>query len=355
MGRLDPERAHDLTLRLLGLAQRAPGALALLERLFAVREPRLAVRVAGLTFPNPVGLAAGLDKDARAPAAFAALGLGAVEVGTVTPRGQAGNPRPRIFRLPAEGALINRMGFPNRGAAAVRASLLGHLPRAAGRAGGGPGRPPLSLPGNALLGINLGKNAATPLPDAPADYLAVLEALADLAAYAVVNVSSPNTQGLRDLQERRALEALLGAVVQRRDSLARRHGRRLPLLVKVSPDLDWAGLGAVLEAVGATGVEGIVATNTTLARGGLSDPRRAEAGGLSGGPLRQRSTEVVRWLARETGGRLPLVAVGGIARPEQALEKLDAGASLVQLYTGLIYAGPSLPARICRALLARRP
>jgi len=336
--RLDAERAHELVLRLLAFAQRAPGLVPLLERLCAVRDPRLAVDALGLRFPNPVGLAAGLDKDGRAAAAFAALGLGAVEIGTVTPRAQPGNPRPRVFRLPADGALINRMGFPGRGASRVRAALR---------------RTPRPLPGGAVLGFNLGKNAATPLHGAQADYVAVLDALYDQAAYAVVNVSSPNTQGLRDLQERRALEALLRAVVTRRDSLAAGSGRRIPLLVKVAPDLDWTGLGAVLEAVDATGVEGIVATNTTLSREGLTDPRSTETGGLSGAPLRRRATEVVRWLARETGGRLPVVGVGGISHPDHALERLDAGARLVQVYTGLVYAGPALPGRICRALLAR--
>jgi dihydroorotate dehydrogenase len=338
LGRLDPEDAHTLTLRLLALAQRTPWALPVLERLFAVRHPCLAVDVFGLRFPNPVGLAAGLDKDARAPAAFAALGLGAVEVGTLTPRAQPGNPRPRIFRLPQDGALINRMGFPNRGASRARAALL-----------------PLhsDLPGGAVLGVNLGKNASTPLEEAPRDYVAVLDALYDLAGYAVANVSSPNTPGLRDLQGRGALESLLGAVVARRDSLARSAGRRVPVLVKVAPDLDWAQLGAVLEAVITARADGIVATNTTLSREGLTAPLRGEAGGLSGAPLRRRATEVVRWLARETGGRLPIVGVGGISHPDHALERLDAGATLVQVYTGLVYAGPALPGRICRALLRR--
>jgi len=212
---------------------------------------------------------------------------------------------------------------------------------------------PRSLPGGAVLGVNLGKNAHTPLEQAHRDYVAVLDALYDVAAYAVVNVSSPNTQGLRDLQERRTLETLLGAIVTRRDSLARSTGRRVPLLVKVAPDLDWAQLGAVLEATYATGVDGIVATNTTLARDGLREAHRHETGGLSGEPLRRRSTEMVRWIARESGGRLPVVGAGGISHPDHALEKLDAGAVLVQLYTGLIYAGPSLPGRICRALLTR--
>jgi dihydroorotate dehydrogenase len=338
LGRLDPEDAHALALRLLALAQGTPGVLPLLERLCAVRHPRLAVEVWGLRFPNPVGLAAGLDKDARAPAAFAALGLGAVEVGTLTPRAQPGNPRPRVFRLPADGALINRLGFPNRGAPRARAALL-----------------PLrgALPGGAVLGVNLGKNAATPLEEAPRDYVAVMDALHDAAGYAVVNVSSPNTPGLRALQGRGALEGLLGAVVARRDSLARTTGRRVPVLVKVDPDLDWTQLGAVLEAITAAQADGIVATNTTLARAGVSGPRRAEGGGLSGAPLRGRATEVVRWVARETGGRLPIVGVGGISRPEHALEKLDAGAALVQVYTGLVYRGPALPGRICQALLNR--
>jgi dihydroorotate dehydrogenase len=223
------------------------------------------------------------------------------------------------------------------------------------------------LPGGAALGVNLGKNAETPLEDAARDYVATLDALHDVAGYAVANVSSPNTEGLRSLQERRALEALLRAVVARRDSLGRTEvddrrrtadgsGRtgRLPVLVKVAPDLDWAQLAAVVEAIHASGVDGIVATNTTLSRAGVASPKQHEAGGLSGEPLRARSTEIVRWLARETGGALPIVAAGGIAQPGHALELLDSGAVLVQIYTGLIYEGPALPARICRAVLDRR-
>ncbi len=304
-----------------------------------MRDPLLEVQAFGLRFPNPVGLARRPGQGWARPGAFAALGFGAVEVGTVTPVAQPGNPRPRIFRLPADRALINRMGVPNGGVARACATLLAA---------------PRPLPGGAVLGVNLGKNAPTPLEQAHRDYVAVLDALYDVAAYAVVNVSSPNTQGLRHLQERRSLEALLGAVVARRDSLARTTGRRMPLLVKVAPDLDWAQLGAVLEAIHAGGADGIVATNTTLAREGLRDSRRAETGGLSGEPLRRRSTEIVRWIVREAGGRLPVVGAGGISHPDHALEKLDAGAVLVQVYTGLIYAGPSLPARICRAHLGRR-
>jgi dihydroorotate dehydrogenase len=336
LARLDPEDAHTLVLRLLALAQRTPGALALLERLVAVRDRRLEVEAFGLRFPNPVGLAAGLDKDARAPAAFAALGFGAVEVGTITPVGQPGNPRPRIFRLPEHGALINRMGFPNAGAARARSRL-----RAT----------PRPLPGGAILGVNLGKNAQTPLESAARDYVAVLDALHDVTDYAVVNVSSPNTQGLRSLQERRALESLLGAVAARRDSLAASAGRRVPLLVKVAPDLTWEQLDAAVEAVDATHLDGIVATNTTLSRDGVSGPRAGETGGLSGAPLRARATEVVRYLARATNGRLPIVGAGGIAAPEHARDKLDAVATLVQIYTGLIYQGPGLAAAVCRGLL----
>jgi dihydroorotate dehydrogenase len=337
LARLDPEDAHNLALRLLSVAERVPGALALLERLCAVRDDRLAVDVLGLRFPNQVGLAAGLDKHATAPRAFAALGFGAVELGTVTPRAQPGNPRPRIFRLTEHGALINRMGFPSHGASAVRARLAGVAQR---------------MPGGAVLGVNLGKNATTPLEEAAQDYVTVLDALHDRAHYAVVNVSSPNTKGLRDLQERRALEDLLRRVVVRRDGLARA-GRRLPLLVKVAPDLDEAGLSAAVEAALAAGVDGMVATNTTLSRDGVSGTHAAETGGLSGAPLRSRATDVVRFLARELAGRLPIVGAGGIASPEDALEKLDAGAALVQLYTGFIYAGPTLPARINAALLTR--
>ncbi len=336
---MDPEDAHNLALRLLGLAEQVPGALTLLERLSAVRDDRLVVETMGLRFPNPVGLAAGLDKNGIAPRAFSALGFGAVEIGTVTPRSQPGNPRPRIFRLPEHGALINRMGFPSRGASSARARLqhvTGHMP------GGG------------VLGVNLGKNATTPLEAAADDYVTVLDALHDRADYAVVNVSSPNTKGLRDLQERRALEELLRRVVRRRDGLSR-HGRRLPLLVKVAPDLDEAGLSAALEAALAAGVDGIVATNTTLSRDGVSGAGAAEVGGLSGAPLRHRATDVVHFLVREAAGRLPIVGAGGIMRPEHALEKLDAGATLVQIYTGLIYSGPALLGQICAALLSRRP
>jgi dihydroorotate dehydrogenase len=336
LSRLDPEAAHTFVLRCLALTQLVPGALNLLARSLAVRDERLAVEAFGLRFPNPIGLAAGLDKDARAPHAFAALGFGAVEIGTITPVGQPGNPRPRIFRLPEYRALINRMGFPNGGAARVRGRLL---------------HSPPTLPGGAVLGINLGKNAATPLAEAARDYVAVLDALHDLAAYAVVNVSSPNTQGLRDLQERRTLEELLRAVTGRRDAIAE---RRVPLLVKVAPDLDWDQLAAIVEATLAAGLDGIVATNTTVSRDGIGGPSAGEIGGLSGEPLRCRATEIVRWLAKETADRVPIVGVGGISRPEHALEKLDAGATLVQLYTGLIYAGPALPGRICRALLERK-
>ena len=304
----------------------------MVERLFAVRDARLERTVFGVRFPNPVGLAAGLDKEGRAPAAFAALGFGSVEVGTVTPRAQSGNARPRIFRLPEHRALINRMGFPNGGASATRARLL-RSPR---------------LPGAGVLGVNLGKNATTTLDDAGRDYVSVLDTLYDLAGYAVVNVSSPNTKGLRDLQERRALEELLRTIVRRRDQLS----KRVPLLVKVAPDLGDGQIADAVEAALAVGIDGIVATNTTLSRERVSGPRAQETGGLSGEPLRRRATEVVRRLAKETAGRVPIVGAGGISHPDHALEKLDAGASLVQVYTGLVYEGPALPARICKALLS---
>ena len=335
---MDPEDAHGFALRVMEVAQRFPGAVPMLEAVLAVRDPRLERTVFGLRFPNVVGLAAGLDKDGRAPGTFAALGFGSVEVGTVTPRAQRGNPRPRIFRLPERRALINRMGFPNGGSSAARARLSSWSE---------------GLPGGAVLGVNLGKNAATPLADAWRDYVSVMDTVYDLAGYLVVNVSSPNTQGLRDLQERRALEGLLGTLIGRREALTERTRRRVPLLVKIAPDLDDAQLMAVVEAALASHVEGIVATNTTLSRDGVDGPRVQETGGLSGEPLRARATEVIRRLAAETGGRMPIVGAGGISHPDHALEKLDAGASLVQIYTGLIYEGPALPARICRALLTR--
>jgi dihydroorotate dehydrogenase len=313
--RLDAEAAHELTLRTLRWA--AP--------LLARRDPPQAVRrVFGIDFPNPVGLAAGLDKDGRALRAWPALGFGFVEVGTVTWQPQPGNPRPRLFRLPASAAIVNRMGFNNAGARAVAARLdaLG----------------PVGVP----LGISLGKSARTPLADAVADYVAALRALRGYGDYFAVNVSSPNTPGLRALQDRAALDELLATLTGHTDK---------PLLVKVSPDLTDTALGDVLEVATTRGVAGLIATNTTLSRAGVApaDAARAgQAGGLSGSPLRERALQVVKFITAESA--LPVIGVGGIAHPDDARRMVDAGASLVQLYTGLVYQGPRLVKDCVRAL-----
>jgi dihydroorotate dehydrogenase len=320
--RRDAEAAHEWTLRRLAVLSRRPAALAALRRLYARSAPRT---VFGVRFPNPVGLAAGLDKDGRALPAWPALGFGFVEVGTVTRHAQPGNPTPRLFRLPASDALINRMGFNNTGAA----TLAGRLDEIQ----------PLPVP----LGISLGKSKVTPLEEAVEDYLFSLRALRPFADYVAVNVSSPNTPGLRSLQDRGALSELLAAL--------RADAGPTPLLVKVAPDLTDHALGELLEVCAAHGVAGVVATNTTLSREGLApaDARlAAEAGGLSGRPLAERAREVVTFIAKRS--ELPVIGVGGILAPEDALRLFDAGASLVQVYTGLIYRGPALIRRIVRGL-----
>jgi len=316
--RLDPETAHQAALSALALASAtAPGRAALRAR-HAVSDPSLAVEAFGLRFDNPLGLAAGYDKDARAVLGLAALGFGHVEVGTVTPRPQAGNPRPRIWRRPAERALNNRMGFPSAGAEVV-ARRLAALP--AGR--------------TVRVGVNLGKNRDTPLERAPDDYASAYRTVAPHADYAVVNVSSPNTPGLRELQGREHLEAILTQLAQ-----ARRDTRRIPLLVKVAPDGTDEALDELVDVLLDAGVDGVVATNTTVA--GVAPDR----GGLSGAPLRARATEVVARVHRRAGDRLPVVGVGGVFDAADVREKLAAGAVLVQLYTGLVYEGPGVVRRI---------
>ncbi len=319
---LPPEQAHGLTLRALSGLAHVPGGLAALRR--AYRPPRRPVRAFGLTFPSPVGLAAGYDKDALAVRGLAALGFGHLEIGTVTPKPQPGNPSPRLFRLPSDRAVINRMGFPSQGAAAVAERLRR-----------------LKTKRDWVLGVNIGKNKETPNEAAVQDYLTLLETFAPLADYLTVNISSPNTAGLRDLQHRAQLEALLEALAQRR-AAARPTGKRLPILVKLSPDLSPAQLDAALEAIVRTGMDGVILTNTTVSRPGLRHPAAAEGGGLSGAPLQalseQALTRTVRWL----DGRLPVVSVGGVMQPQDVQRRLDLGATLVQLFTGLIYYGPSL-------------
>jgi dihydroorotate dehydrogenase len=332
--RLDPEWAHALTLRLVALAGDLAPARAILRRSFCLPDPRLRIRALGLEFPNPVGLAAGYDKDGRGIRGLACLGFGHLELGTVTPLPQPGNPRPRIFRLPEDAALINRMGFPNAGAE----GLLRRLRR-------------IRHPG-VVIGVNLGKGVSTPLEQAGEDYLGLLRSFYNHCDYLAVNVSSPNTVGLRRLQAREHLESLLRSLAAERRVLSQATGRQVPLLVKLAPDLTEDELAEAAGAILDVGLEGIIATNTTLARPELRSRHRDETGGLSGQPLRRRSTEVIRHLARICGDRVTIVGAGGISGPEDAREKLDAGATLVQIYTGLVYRGPGLVREILQGLCA---
>ncbi len=334
--RLPAEAAHRGAFWLIRAAVRVPGAAWLLGRWLAPRDPVLRVRALGLEFPGPLGLAAGFDKDACGTRGLAALGFGFVEVGTVTARAQPGNPRPRMFRLPADRALVNRMGFNNSGAAAAAARLRG---RARGP----------------VVGVNIGKTKAVPDEEAAADYAASARAVAGVADYVVVNVSSPNTPGLRDLQAADRLRPVLVAVRAALDSSA--GGRRVPLLVKIAPDLADADVDAVADLALELGLDGIIATNTTVSRDGLASPAAevaaAGAGGLSGPPLRDRALAVLTRLRARTGNRLVLIAAGGIETPDDAWERLRAGATLVQAYTGFIYGGPLWPRRIHAGLAQR--
>ena len=330
---LDAERAHHVVFDNLRWAARLPGTKALLRGLYNYQHPNLAREVFGLKFPNPVGLAAGFDKNAVLTDEMATLGFGFVEIGTVTPRPQPGNPQPRLFRLPQDEALINRMGFNNDGAAAVAARLAQRRNR------------------QLIIGGNIGKNKDTPNEHAAADYVACFDALAEVVDYFVVNVSSPNTPNLRQLQEKKPLIALLQQVQER--NLSRAKPR--PLLLKIAPDLTDSQLDDILEIARETQLSGLVATNTTISREQLStDAGRVAAmgaGGLSGRPLRARATEVIRYLHQRSDGALPIIGSGGIHSAADALEKLEAGAALIQLYTGFIYEGPALVSRINRSLV----
>jgi len=337
--RVPAEAAHRGAFWLIRAAGAVRPAAWLLRRWLGPRDPVLRVRALGLSFPGPVGLAAGFDKDALGTRGLAALGFGFVEVGTVTARAQPGNPRPRMFRLTADRALVNRMGFNNAGARAASARLA----RARGRRGG------------PVVGVNIGKTRAVPDAEAAADYAASARAVAAVADYVVVNVSSPNTPGLRDLQATDRLKPVLVAVRAALDASS--GGRRVPLLVKIAPDLADTDVDAVADLALALGLDGIIATNTTVSRAGLASPASvvaaAGAGGLSGPPLRGRSLAVLRRLRARAGDRLVLIAAGGIETPEDAWERLRAGATLVQAYTGFVYGGPLWPRRM-HAGLARR-
>jgi dihydroorotate dehydrogenase len=329
--RLESERAHEVgagAMALLGLAPPLRWAMEMRNQLPRSVRP---VAAFGLKFPNAVGLAAGFDKHGLAWPAAAALGFGHVEIGTVTALAQPGNPRPRMFRYPAEEAVINRMGFNNRGAADV-AARLARQP--------GPGKRRIPL------GINLGKSKVTELDKAPEDYLASFGLLADHADYLVLNVSSPNTPGLRQLQDESHLRLLLATITSANRARA---ARRVPLLLKIAPDLTWPQIDRVLGVIAEFGLDGVIATNTTLARPGRF-AAVSEAGGLSGAPLNRRSTAIINYIARATAGKLPIIGVGGITDLRSAAEKMDAGALLVQVYTGMIYRGPFFARDLARGL-----
>jgi dihydroorotate dehydrogenase len=329
--RLDPETAHQLTLRLMHIGGIEP-IHSILRAMYTA--PSRPVDAFGLTFKNPIGLAAGYDKDAIAMKGLRALGFGHVEVGTVTPQPQPGNPRPRIFRLPEDEAVINRMGFPSRGSEFVQKRLNSSL------------RGRTIKKGEMILGINLGKNKDTPNEEAVFDYLELLQCFAPYADYLAINVSSPNTVGLRQLQGPAALEGLLTQLHAQRQFEEKKLEKRLPLLVKLAPDLTENELADAVDVILNTHMDGIIVTNTTLAREGLRSENRDESGGLSGSPLRLRSEAVLHQVVNHVNGRVPVVSVGGIMHPEDAKCRLELGASLIQIYTGLIYQGPGLVKKI---------
>jgi dihydroorotate dehydrogenase len=336
---LDSEKAHERGVQAMALLAAMTPVCRLLEAWARLPGTMKPVEAFGLKFPNAVGLAAGFDKNAEAWPAAAAMGFGHVEIGTVTALAQPGNPKPRMFRYPAQEAVINRMGFNNEGAAAVAARLAKQ-----------PGTATRRIP----LGINLGKSKVTDIEKAAEDYLASFALLADHADYLVLNVSSPNTPGLRQLQDESRLRELLGAVTRANRERAEKPGkRRVPVLLKIAPDLTWPQIDAALGVIAEFGLDGIIATNTTLARPGFFASVN-ETGGLSGAPLRRRATQIINYIARTTGGRLPIVGVGGITDAESAGEKLDAGATLVQVYSGMIYRGPFFAAELARALADRQ-
>ena len=343
---MDAEAAHDFTLGMLAQTQGTP-----LRWSYAQRQIQDPVTIAGLRFPNRVGLAAGLDKNARCIDALGAMGFGFVEVGTVTPLAQSGSPKPRMFRLPQAQALINRMGFNNGGLDAFVANVRGsHLRR--DRSSG------------LVLGLNIGKNAATPIDRATDDYLACLDGVYEHADYVTVNISSPNTKNLRDLQSDAALDALLSAIASRREELAQQHavfddsGNKIPLrrpiFLKIAPDLNAEQIKAIAATLLRHGIDGVIATNTTLSRDAVKGmPHGDEAGGLSGVPVRAASTAVIRQLRQALGPEFPIIGVGGIQSAADAIEKRQAGADLVQIYTGLIYQGPALVQEVASALAAK--
>ena len=321
---LDPERAHELTLRAM--------EAGLYPRSMEADDPRLAQTLWGMTFPNPIGIAAGFDKNARVPDAILQSGFGFAEVGTLTPRPQKGNPRPRIFRLPEDGAMINRLGFNNEGHAGALERLKRHAR-------------------HGVVGVNIGANKDS--TDMEADYVTGLEAFFPLADYFTVNISSPNTPGLRDLQAPRELDHLLARLMAKRKELVERGAPSRPITVKLSPDIADDDIAAICERLVANDVDGIIVSNTTLERNGLhTSPQAREKGGLSGAPLYERSTRLLAKVYVQTQGQIPLIGVGGINSGRSALGKIEAGASLIQIYTGLVYEGPGLTGAIKKALVS---
>lgn len=325
----DPEKIHHVSFRLIRWVH-AIGLGPVIRRYYHLNHPGLKREVFGLTFPNPVGLAAGFDKDASAYRELANFGFGFIEIGTVTPKPQEGNPKKRLFRLTDDQGVINRMGFNNKGVDHAVSKLRRNK-------------------GRVLIGGNIGKNKDTPNDQAVSDYCYCFEALFELVDYFVVNVSSPNTPNLRDLQEKEPLTKLLRILQEH--NLA--HDMPKPILLKIAPDLTDGQLQDIIDIVQETKIAGVIATNTTLSREGLKHPNKIETGGLSGKPLTKRATEVIRFLHQKSGGAFPIIGVGGIHSAEDALEKIEAGASLVQLYTGFIYQGPGLIKKINQAILNR--
>jgi dihydroorotate dehydrogenase len=329
---VDAEKAHHFTFNLIKSTFKLPGVAATFKRLYTIEHPSLERKLFGLTFKNPVGLAAGFDKNAELTDELSAMGFGFIEIGTLTPRPQEGNPRPRLFRLKSDGALINRMGFNNQGVEVAAYRLRKRKSRI-------------------IIGGNIGKNKDTPNDQALSDYLFCFDALFDTVDYFVVNVSSPNTPNLRDLQEKEPLTHLLQSLQNHNYSKP----SPKPILLKIAPDLTNGQLDDIINIVKTTRIAGVIATNTTISRENLQTEsatvQAIGAGGLSGQPLKKRATEVIRYLHEKSGKAFPIIGVGGIASPEDALEKLNAGASLVQLYTGFIYEGPGLAKKINQAII----
>lgn len=326
----DPEKAHNLTFGLLKFASYLPGISALQRKLFLVNDKRLEREVFGITFKNPVGLAAGLDKDAVVYKELSNLGFGFIEIGTITPKAQPGNPKKRLFRLISDGGIINRMGFNNKGVEEAIKNLKKNN-------------------GQVLIGGNIGKNKVTENENATSDYSICFNALFDYVDYFVVNVSSPNTPNLRALQDKEPLTQLLVTL----QNLNTKKSKQKPILLKIAPDLTNEQLLDIISIVKESGIAGVIATNTTISREGLSSPNKVETGGLSGKPLSKRSTEVIRFLHKESNAAFPIIGVGGIHSVADAMEKFEAGAVLIQLYTGFIYEGPQLIKDINKELLKR--